>query len=606
MNDGKDMINIFPKNNIQKEKLILTKQIEKNEKEKDKSFNEQRIQNKLSLRKKKIEDIISSKRACNLIDDIYGKTQHTIISYTKNDFISGDIYKKLKEAYESNDTKNLIDILYNIAQFFNSKTMEKTQIEELFMKSGYNYTNNGINKNEKYPFAFLILNIGLNTEDKIVYIYSFNLVLNFAYSSNDFCLEIYSEKIICLIFQKLIHFYPLFIESNNTIENIENDESSYLAKFNNLEKVESLFIGGQIIKLLGNLYIATDNYGPFITMQFYDKIFDLTYAFYIDESDVQYKHIYFEFLDILVWLLIVFIQTNPDFIVDNNDKILRIIPKLYDNIKKFYFTQEAKILNNLLELLDILGDSNMEILAQMVDADAIKNLSYLFSYLFNTNNIMNQEIILNPDITEKILDIFINIFTLDSEYFKNVDDYLTFSMVIEKLISIYKYHSQNHFEIQTKLITLLGNLACFDDIENIVKKIINKNNIVKDLFKYYYPHHKVKVVFFIYNVMAKQAKSIRDFILDLGAFDILKNDICNYNNGTELELMIECVKALHQLITQEKSFNIRALFEKLYNTAIPDKIKELVLENDLNFEAQNILKSLVTDFETYEKSLEED
>ena len=136
MNDGKDMINIFPKNNIQKEKLILTKQIEKNEKEKDKSFNEQRIQNKLSLRKKKIEDIISSKRACNLIDDIYGKTQHTIISYTKNDFISGDIYKKLKEAYESNDTKNLIDILYNIAQFFNSKTMEKTQIEELFMKSG--------------------------------------------------------------------------------------------------------------------------------------------------------------------------------------------------------------------------------------------------------------------------------------------------------------------------------------------------------------------------------------------------------------------------------------------------------------------------------------
>ena len=215
----------------------------------------------------------------------------------------------------------------------------------------------------------------------------------------------------------------------------------------------------------------------------------------------------------------------------------------------------------------------------MVDADAIKNLSYLFSYLFNTNNIMNQEIILNPDITEKILDIFINIFTLDSEYFKNVDDYLTFSMVIEKLISIYKYHSQNHFEIQQKLITLLGNLACFDDIENIVKKIINKNNIVKDLFKYYYPHHKVKVVFFIYNVMAKQ---------------------------TELELMIECVKALHQLITQEKSFNIRALFEKLYNTAIPDKIKELVLENDLNLETQNILKSLVTEFETYEKSLEED
>lgn len=292
--------------------------------------------------------------------------------------------------------------------------------------------------------------------------------------------------------------------------------------------------------------------------------------------------------------------------MDYNDKISNLIPILYDNIKKFYYTQESKILNHLLELLNIFGDSNKELLEKMVDADAIKILTYLFSYLFNTSNIKKQNIILNQEITEKILNILINIFTLDSKSFKNVNDFYTFAIVIEKLISIYKSDPQNHFEIQTKLITLLNNLTCFGDIEDIVKNIINKNNIIKNLLNHYYPYHKKNVVFFIYNIIAKQKKNIRDFVLDLGAFDVLKNELCNYNNGTELELMIIIVKALHKLIQQEKSYNIRLLFERLYNTAIPDKIKELIFGKDFNIETQNILKSLVDDFETYEKSFKND
>ena len=80
------------------------------EEEKDISFNEDRLLNKLSLRKQKIENILSSKRNINLINTIETFNNndllpsiHEIIPYTKNDFISGDLYLQLKKAFDSKD-----------------------------------------------------------------------------------------------------------------------------------------------------------------------------------------------------------------------------------------------------------------------------------------------------------------------------------------------------------------------------------------------------------------------------------------------------------------------------------------------------------------------
>ena len=130
--------------------------------------------------------------------------------------------------------------------------------------------------------------------------------------------------------------------------------------------------------------------------------------------------------------------------------------------------------------------------------------------------------------------------------------------MIEKLISIYKYHSQNHFELQTKLIKLLSNLACFNDIDEIVNKFLLNKNIIIDLFNYYYPYHKFETIFFISNIMETQSKKVRDFILDLGGFEIIKNNICQ-NKEINIEIMKISIKALYQLIKAEKSNNIRLL-----------------------------------------------
>ena len=115
---------------------------------------------------------------------------------------------------------------------------------------------------------------------------------------------------------------------------------------------------------------------------------------------------------------------------------------------------------------------------------------------------------------------------------------------------------------------------------------------------------KKNVILFIDNVFEKQSKSTRQFILDLGAFDILGNNICNYNDNN-IEVVKNSIKAFYKLIVKEKEGNIRLLFEKIYNTAIPDKIKELAYECKLE-ESENVIKSLINDFETYEKSLDYD
>ena len=88
------------------------------EEEKDISFNEDRLLNKLSLRKQKIENILSSKRNINIINTIETFNNndllpsiHEVIPYTKNDFISGDLYLQLKKAFDSKDFENVKKLL---------------------------------------------------------------------------------------------------------------------------------------------------------------------------------------------------------------------------------------------------------------------------------------------------------------------------------------------------------------------------------------------------------------------------------------------------------------------------------------------------------------
>ena len=578
-------------------KTIQEKQIQK-------IFNEQRNLNKLSLRKKKLNDILFFKRN----NDTYNINAINTISndinnnkYINNNFVYFDLYFNLKNSFDSKNEHNILNILNSFSVFIKSNNITEKEFEESLLKFDYNINNNEILLKEKYSFAFLLFNIGIYTKNKYIYIHCFTHLLNFSFISDDFCKEILTISNINIIYAKLIYFYPIF-----NLNNFDN--------FNSSQKVESFYMGGQIFRFLGNLYISSSNNEVFKQIDFYKKIIDLIFILNIDEINIKYNIIYFEFLETLIWILTLFSEKEENFKYEYKIELSKIIPKFLDDIKLLYFSKSFDIIEKILELFTILSDDNPDLIKKFVEGNGFQILLDLIISLFdeNINNDVNQKLYKN--IIDKILDILNTIISKETKYFKNFNDYSTLSIVIEKLII--NFNPKNDFKQQRKLIKILSNLALFNDINDIIAKILLNKNIIKELFQNYYLYHKLDIIVFISNVIEKQSKNVRDFFIENGAFEIIKNNICN-DICKDNRIIKLSIKILYQIIKEEKSYDIKLLFEKIYNTAIPDKIKNLVNDNNINNNLDNdifinksnekisdIFNNLINDFEKYEKTLD--
>ena len=578
-------------------KTIQEKQIQK-------IFNEQRNLNKLSLRKKKLNDILFFKRNndtynINAINSISNDINNN--KYINNNFVYFDLYFNLKNSFDSKNEHNILNILNSFSVFIKSNNITEKEFEESLLKFDYNINNNEILLKEKYSFAFLLFNIGIYTKNKYIYIHCFTHLLNFSFISDDFCKEILTISNINLIYAKLIYFYPIF-----NLNNFDN--------FNSVQKVESFYMGGQIFRFFGNLYISSSNNEVFKQIDFYKKIIDLIFILNIDEINSKYNIIYFEFLETLIWILTLFSEKEENFKYEYKIELSKIIPKFLDDIKLLYFSKSFDIIEKILELFTILSDDNPDLIKKFVEGNGFQILLDLIISLFdeNINNDVNQKLYKN--IIDKILDILNTIISKETKYFKNFNDYSTLSIVIEKLII--KFNPKNDFKQQRKLIKILSNLALFNDINDIIAKILLNKNIIKELFQNYYLYHKLDIIVFISNVIEKQSKNVRDFFIENGAFEIIKNNICN-DICKDNRIIKLSIKILYQIIKEEKSYDIKLLFEKIYNTAIPDKIKNLVNDNNINNNLDNdifinksnekisdIFNNLINDFEKYEKTLD--
>ena len=578
-------------------KTIQEKQIQK-------IFNEQRNLNKLSLRKKKLNDILFFKRNndtynINAINSISNDINNN--KYINNNFVYFDLYFNLKNSFDSKNEHNILNILNSFSTFIKSNNITEKEFEESLLKFDYNINNNEILLKEKYSLAFLLFNIGIYTKNKYIYIHCFTHLLNFSFISDDFCKEILTISNINLIYAKLIYFYPIF-----NLNNFDN--------FNSVQKVESFYMGGQIFRFFGNLYISSSNNEVFKQIDFYKKIIDLIFILNIDEINSKYNIIYFEFLETLIWILTLFSEKEENFKYEYKIELSKIIPKFLDDIKLLYFSKSFDIIEKILELFTILSDDNPDLIKKFVEGNGFQILLDLIISLFdeNINNDVNQKLYKN--IIDKILDILNTIISKETKYFKNSNDYSTLSIVIEKLII--NFNPKNDFKQQRKLIKILSNLALFNDINDIIAKILLNKNIIKELFQNYYLYHKLDIIVFISNVIEKQSKNVRDFFIENGAFEIIKNNICN-DICKDNRIIKLSIKILYQIIKEEKSYDIKLLFEKIYNTAIPDKIKNLVNDNNINNNLDNdifinksnekisdIFNNLINDFEKYEKTLD--
>ena len=578
-------------------KTIQEKQIQK-------IFNEQRNLNKLSLRKKKLNDILFFKRNndtynINAINSISNDINNN--KYINNNFVYFDLYFNLKNSFDSKNEHNILNILNSFSVFIKSNNITEKEFEESLLKFDYNINNNEILLKEKYSFAFLLFNIGIYTKNKYIYIHCFTHLLNFSFISDDFCKEILTISNINIIYAKLIYFYPIF-----NLNNFDN--------FNSVQKVESFYMGGQIFRFFGNLYISSSNNEVFKQIDFYKKIIDLIFILNIDEINSKYNIIYFEFLETLIWILTLFCEKEENFKYEYKIELSKIIPKFLDDIKLLYFSKSFDIIEKILELFIILSEDNPDLIKKFIEGNGFQILLDLIISLFdeNINNDVNQKLYKN--IIDKILDILNTIISKETKYFKNFNDYSTLSIVIEKLII--NFNPKNDFKQQRKLIKILSNLALFNDINDMIAKILLNKNIIKELFQNYYLYHKIDIIVFISNVIEKQSKNVRDFFIEIGAFEIIKNNICN-DICKDNRIIKLSIKILYQIIKEEKSYDIKLLFEKIYNTAIPDKIKNLVNDNNINNNLDNdifinksnekisdIFNNLINDFEKYEKTLD--
>ena len=578
-------------------KTIQEKQIQK-------IFNEQRNLNKLSLRKKKLNDILFFKRNndtynINAINSISNDINNN--KYINNNFVYFDLYFNLKNSFDSKNEHNILNILNSFSTFIKSNNITEKEFEESLLKFDYNINKKEILLKEKYSLAFLLFNIGIYTKNKYIYIHCFTHLLNFSFISDDFCKEILTISNINLIYAKLIYFYPIF-----NLNNFDN--------FNSVQKVESFYMGGQIFRFFGNLYISSSNNEVFKQIDFYKKIIDLIFILNIDEINSKYNIIYFEFLETLIWILTLFSEKEENFKYEYKIELSKIIPKFLDDIKLLYFSKSFDIIEKILELFTILSDDNPDLIKKFVEGNGFQILLDLIISLFDENINNDVDLKLYKNIIDKILDILNTIISKETKYFKNFNDYSTLSIVIEKLII--NFNPKNDFKQQRKLIKILSNLALFNDINDIIAKILLNKNIIKELFQNYYLYHKLDIIVFISNVIEKQSKNVRDFFIENGAFEIIKNNICN-DICKDNRIIKLSIKILYQIIKEEKSYDIKLLFEKIYNTAIPDKIKNLVNDNNINNNLDNdifinksnekisdIFNNLINDFEKYEKTLD--
>ena len=573
--------------------------IQNNKKDGD-DHNEERISYKLNLRKEKIQKAIFDKRETKPLSNIINfEFDNTSKELNSKDILSGAFYDDLEKAYKENNINDLRKLLKSFHSFINNK--DNIQIKELLSKgdSSYNIENN-IQKKTFSPLCSLIFEVGLNIDDRMIYVYSFDFILNFSYISNEFCIEIVNSKMLNKIMDRLIYFFPKFKENKNL--NHQHYKIFRINTENNIDESAAYLFGSTILKLFGNLFISVDSYQPFEEINFYEKIFFLFYAFNIEIENKKYIKYLYDYMDTLIWLIYICLKRVKDIEVNYKDKIIMILPNLLNGIKALYFTQEIDLLEKILEIINQIIELDTIFLQKFVELDIINILSLLFGYLFNSDK-NGSEIKLNSEIIDKILALYIEIFTVDSKYVKNLDlSYFVF--VYEKLLDIYKMNHINQYCIQDELVQLLSNLAYFVDTEQIVEKFMMNNKIITIIFKYYYEYHKLKTLSFICNVMGKQLKGVRDSILKLGGFDIINKNICNYD-GNSKEVIASSIKILYKLIEAESLFNVNLLLEKLYKTSVPDKLKILYYENDFQPETQAIIKLIISIFEEYEKTLDD-
>ena len=363
------------------------------------------------------------------------------------------------------------------------------------------------------------------------------------------------------------------------------------------ELIESYIFGNTILKLLGNLLISSDSYKPFEAINFHAKIIYLLSIFDLDYENENFLIERINYLDTLIWLIYLFIKKVEILFINYKDYIINTIPYILNNLKSLNLFKEFDIIEKIIELIENISDIDDIFNQKIIECEGLIILPNIIKYYcindYNNNNIDDFNLI--DEIIDRILYIIVNIFLLDSKYLQNVD-YSNFYSFFETVFNYYIKNNSNNNDIKEKLVHLLGVLACFEDIEQIIQLFLLNKNIITILFKNYNDCNKLEVLLFIDNIMIKQKKEVCDFIINMGVIDIIKNNIFNFNINDE-NVFETSINTLSKIIQFEKSINNHVFFDKLVLSSISDKIKEIYINNKFKKETENIIQLIIEELD---------
>ena len=559
------------------------------------NYNDSRISFQLSLRKQKIKESIYKRREFNLLTEDFNLGNNTNFSINDEDILTGKLYDDLENSYNLKNELSLKNIINGLGCFLKEKINKNININEFILKADSSYHIKNNIKNEYFPLGSLLLKIGINTNDKLIFILCFNYLLYFTCNLDDFCKEIINEKNLNEIFEKLIKLYPCIIENNN-----KNKKYLQLFKINTdtkSELIESYIFGNTILKLLGNLLITSDSYKTFEAINFHAKIIYLLSIFDLDYENGNFLIERINYLDTLIWLIYLFIKKVESTAINYKDNILNVIPYLLNNLKSMNFFKEIDIIEKIIELIETISDIDDIFNQKIIEWDGLIILTNIIKYYcinnYINNNINEKNLI--DEIINRILYIIVNIFLLDSKDLKNID-YLNFYSFFETIFNFYINNCSNNNNIEEKIVHLLGVLACFEDIEQIIQLFLFNKNIIINLFKHYNECNKEEVLLFIDNIMIKQKKEVCDFVINMGVLDLIKNNIFNFNLNNE-NVFESSINTLSKIIQFEKNINNNLFFDTLILSSIIDKIKEIYINHKFKKETENIMKLIIEEFE---------
>ena len=489
---------------------------------------------KLSLRKKEINENIKKKRFLNYDFNNLDYDFYNLINLKKYNFI-------LENYYQNNNLNELMKNFYFLYELLSDCQKNIEIIKTLLTIKEPNEIN------------ALILNFLLETNDEKIFRISMNLLCLLSFVSSEINNLIDNSKINIIIDKTFIQFKltsydilrSLIVLFNNILVDNNNKEDIIL-NTNLIQMVHQLLLNLNLNKNDENgiLYYFNDLMG--------------FYSFLIEKmiNNINIYEKYYKFYS-------------------------ESIPILLKFLNFFSYYDNCEFLEPLLFNIYLLSQK-IDLLLIIIKNRAMITLPYFFEYLYTTSDYDElTPIILDNNCIIIIINILINCFSIDDNDL--IDNYYSIELndILNKIVIKYKIFNKNCSEIQFKILFLLCNMALIKKEKS--NKLFNNKILINTIFKFYTNNNLLKVLELIQCILKIETIEMYYLLLECKCMNIIKKGLEEKHQNDKIEIYNQCLEDLIE-------------FLELYNRFY-DNDKKLLLNEIKNNDIENMINILNNEYD---------